>query len=623
MNRVVFTIGVLCLANLIRSGVIVDNSFLPRVLLLSLLLLIAILTGLRNKLALRRNVFEISFVLFYAWNLLSCLWATSFPEAIIQAQLVFLGFAVFLIVSAYLRKNDGFEGLFIKVQLIVLVFSFGLVLFKLATIEFFDPYKIRSISANNNLYSGFLLISLPLILTGYSIHRGFWKYLSAVVAVGCLFSIIIIQSRAVYLGVFAAGLITFSFILFRYRSVFTKRNILVGMASFVLLSILVAVFYLSLDQTRRSYFLSKIPVWQYIGSYENPDADRLRRKLETEKDNLSGIAPFDFSEDFYETANLRIIFWKKSRCLIAGHPLLGVGAGSWRLTIPSCSTPPNPDHTEKNYTYSQPHNEWISTFAELGIVGLILFLFLLIVPVGILFYRLARSAPKPDISVLFYASFIVGFYLFAVFDFPLKRVEHNVLLFSIFAFLLNKSPLNSQAPLFSTITARNLFSWTLILLLLFTVFVAAARIKGEYFTLRMFRNERKNDIQVIRYCKQAENAFYRITPNTLPLAWFEGVAWHRLGDVPKAAGCFRRALQSTPYEVRVLNDYGISLYALQETKEAKVVLLQSLEIDPYFDDAKLNLAAIYYLARQRDSALIYLSRCTDSQKKRDFLEEMK
>ncbi|MFH1161392.1 MAG: O-antigen ligase family protein, partial [bacterium] len=518
MNRVVFTIGLLCLANLIRSGVIVDKSFLPRVLLLSLLLLITILVGFRKKLVLRKNVFEISFVLFYAWNLLSCFWATSFPEAIMQAQLVFLGFAVFLIVTAYVRKNNGFEGLFIKVQLVVLLFSFGLAFYKMATLEFYDPYKIRSVSANNNLYSGFLLISLPLVFTGYSIHRGFWKYLSAVVVVGSLFFIIIVQSRAGYLGVFAAGLIAFGFILFRYRSVFTKRNTLVGMASFVLLSVLVTAFYLSLDQTRRSYFLSKIPVWQYFGSCDNADVDRLRRKLELEKASLTGMAPFDCSEAYYENANLRVIFWKKSGCLIAGHPLLGVGAGSWRLTVPSCSTPPNPGHTAKNYTYSQPHNEWISILSELGLVGLILFFFLLIVPVGILFYRLARSVPKPDISVLFYISFIVGFYLFSVFDFPLKRVEHNVLLFSIIAFLFHKSPLKSQAPLFSGTTPRKLFSWAVILLLLFTVFVAAARIKGEYFTLRMFRNERKNDTQVIRYCQRAENAFYRITPNTLPLA---------------------------------------------------------------------------------------------------------
>jgi len=589
----------------------------------SLLLLITTLIVFRKKLILRKNVFEISFVLFYLWNLISCLWAVSFPEAIMQAQLVFLGLTVFLIVSACIKAYPGFERLFSKVLLIVVLFSFGLALFRMLLLEFYDPYQIRSISANNNLYAGFLLISLPLVLTAYSIHRRFWKYLSALVVVGCCFFIIILQSRAVYLGLVVSGLILLGFILFRYRNLFTKRNILTGLASFVLLSILVIVFCLSLDQTRRNYFLSKIPVWQYIGFYQNPDAERLQRKLELEKSNLTGIAPFDCSEAYYENANLRLIFWKKSFCLIADHPFLGVGAGNWKLVIPSFTEPPNPDHTVKNYTYSQPHNEWISLVSELGIVGLILSAMILIVPLGIIFFRIITNVPKPDITVVFYASFLAGFYLFAVFDFPLKRVEHNVMLFSIFAFLLDKSPLNSQASLFSQPVVIRLFSWTVVFLLLFTVVVSAARIKGEYFTLKMFRNERKNDQETIKNCRLAENAFYRITPNSLPLAWFEGVGWYRLGDIPKAESCFLRALKSTPYEVRVLNDYGISLYGLQKAEEAKSVLIKSLKIDPCFDDAKFNLAAIFYFTGNRDSALIYLNRCADSQKKRDYLKEMK
>jgi Flp pilus assembly protein TadD len=138
----------------------------------------------------------------------------------------------------------------------------------------------------------------------------------------------------------------------------------------------------------------------------------------------------------------------------------------------------------------------------------------------------------------------------------------------------------------------------------------------------MFRNEGKNEELVIRYARQAENVFYRITPNTLPLAWFEGVAQFRLGETDSARICFLRALALTPWEVRVLNDYAASLYASGETAAAKSVLLKTLAIDPFFDDARFNLGAVYYHTGQRDSARSCIRGCRESQKKKDFLEEM-
>jgi hypothetical protein len=154
---------------------------------------------------------------------------------------------------------------------------------------------------------------------------------------------------------------------FKYPGVFSKRNIIVGIVAFILLISGVYLFYSSLDNTRKNYFLSKVPVWEYFRSYENATAERLIKK--NAKADLTHVAPFDFSEEYYENANLRIIFWKKSLCLINSNPIMGVGAGNWKINVPSCKNPVNPEHTVKNYTYSQPHNEWIGIISELGIVG--------------------------------------------------------------------------------------------------------------------------------------------------------------------------------------------------------------------------------------------------------------
>lgn len=620
---IVFAILLLCFANILRSGIIVDKSFLPRFLALSVLLLITAFILFRKISHVHNTLFTWAFILFYLWNLLSCLWAITPSEAIIQSQLVFLSLAVFLIITLLRKENKDFENIFIRTQLLVLLFAFSLGFYKMSTLEFYNPYQVISVSANNNLFGGFLLISLPLALTGYTLNKGFWKYLSVLVLILSVFFIIIIQSRAVYLGLFIAILISAIFLVIRYKGAFSGRNLYTGIIALSLLSTSVFLFYSSLDNTRKNYFLSKIPVWNYFRTYEDAYADKMQKERKKMQADLEHIPAFDFSEDYYENANLRVIFWKKSFCLIKSHPLLGVGAGNWRIAVPSCKYPPNPEHTAKNFTYSQPHNEWISIVSELGILGMLLAILIFLLPLLITFYRIAFTVPKPPPPALFYASFITGFYIFCIFDFPLKRVEHNVILFSVIAFLFQWAGFKDPEERGTNNLPGRLFSGLIVILLLFTTILAIIRLRGEYFTLLMFRNERKNDAAVINYCRKAGNAFYRVTPNTLPLDWFEGVARFRLGSADSAVMCFKKALLYTPYEVRVLNDYGAALFQLQKTGEAKSILLQAYDIDPYFDDSKFNLGAIYYFGGRRDSALFFINSCRNSQKKEDFLKEMK
>ena len=603
----------------IRSNILVDTSFLPRFFLLSTLLLIALLLLFRKKIAFRITFFECSFLLFFLWNLLSSLWAVVPAEAIVQSLLVFISFSIYLAVTVLNTRNPGFEKIFITLALFALLFSFGLAFYKMSLLEFFDPYRINSISANNNLYAGYLLISLPLALAGYSIFHGFRKYFSMAVAITAVFFIIITQSRAVYIGLLFAVLLSFLALITRFRFLFTRKNLLVGGISLMLLSAGIFIFFSSLDQPRKNYFLSKIPVWQYFRSYDD-GVNEILEKNRKEKAALTGIPSFDYSRSYYENANLRVIFWKKSAGLFASHPLLGTGAGNWRINVASCSKPSNPDHTFKNYTYSQPHNEWIGFLAEIGIPGFLLAVIIFVIPVIMVFYRIMIRRKEIPVSVVFYASFMAGFYLFACFDFPFKRIEHNVILFSIMAFLLINIPVKGWS---FTLEGRSwkYFSTFLILGLVFTSIVLIQRMKGEFFTLLMFRNEGKNQGKVILYGREANNCFYSLTPNTLPLSWFIGVAQFRQSKPAAALASFRDALKVTPFEVRVLNDHATALYSLGRIPEAKADLQKALAIDPFFDDARFNLAAIQFFNGQSDSARILVEGCRESQKKNDFLKE--
>ena len=622
LGLILFCIFLLFFCCTIRSGIVVDRSFIPRFTLLSFVLLISWISGVRKFIGPKINFFETAFILFYIWSLVSAFWAIEPSESIYQSQLIFLSLAVFLGIKYLSGKYPEFENLFIKILILVLLFSFGLAFYKIALIPYYDPYKIISISANNNLYSGFLLISLPLVFSGYIRCKGFWKYLSVITGVLGFFFIIIIQSRAAYLGLAISMIISIILLWFRFRRVFTKRNIITGILSILLLAAGIFTFTRTLDGMRREYFLEKISVWEYFRSYEDLQARNIRKLKHPDRNDHTKMAAFDFSEDYYANANLRVIFWQKSLGLIAERPLTGVGSGNWRLAVASVKDPPNPEHTIGNCTYSEPHNEWVRIISELGIIGFILAVFLFFVPVGFVFYRILFSANKIPPETVFYAAFITGFYLFASFDFPLRRVEHNILLWSVFAFMLMKVPL----PNFKIVISRKAQSWVsgiFVILILFSLFLGAARFSGEYYTVKVFRQERKDDVGVIADCKKAENPFYRITPNTLPVSWFEGVAHYRLGQNELAEKCFLRALKMTPYEVRVLNDYSAVMFRLGKQETAVSTLKKALDIDPFFDDARFNLGAIYYLTGKVDSARVQIKMCRESQKKTDFLEEMK
>ncbi|MDP4282215.1 MAG: O-antigen ligase family protein [Bacteroidota bacterium] len=618
-----FTFWLVFVTCLVRSEILVDSTFLPRFIALNLLLLVTFFTGIRKKIFPGSTSYVILFLLFYLWSLASCLWSIAPSEALMQSQMVFSGFTVFLIIWALRKTYPYFGIIFTRILLISLFFSFGLSFYKMASIPWYDPYRISSICANNNLYSGFLLLCLPFVLSGYSQQKGFWKYLSVAAGILSAFFIIIIQSRAALLGILAGFVLLLIISVIKYSGIYTRKNIITGSLSLIILFLAVLVFYSSLDTTRKNYFLSKVLVWNYLRSHESLEAENSRKRLEAMQGDLKHIPEFYYAEDYYENANLRYIFWEKSFCLIRSHPFCGIGAGNWRLAVPSCKKPVNPEHTIKNYTYSQPHNEWIGILSELGITGFILALLVFFIPPGKILLQMFSSRRAPPFSLAVDACFLVGFCLFACFDFPFRRMEHIVVLFSLMAFLTAGCPTPDTIVKHSERISSALSLFIMIPLLLLSLFTGVARTYGEYYTLKIFHEEHKNDMEVIRDCRKAENIFYHITPNTLPIAWFEGVAQYRTGNLDAASDGFRRAIRYTPYEVRVLNDYGITLFNQHKIIEGKSLLLKSIDLDPYFDDAKFNLSAIYYTLGQKDSAVYYLDRCRESEKKKEWLDEIK
>jgi hypothetical protein len=625
-GTIIFLVILLIVVNLIRSEVLIDTSLLPRMISLGLLLVFTFLLLYKKIILPKPQIWLVLLIGFYIWNLTSLLWSVSPSEGIAQTQLFFMCIGLFILISYFDNASNDFALSYVRIHSLVLLYSFILAFYRINSIEFYDPYQVHSISMNNNLYAGFLLLSLPILIWGYSLQKGDWKILTLLTIILTVFFLIIVQSRAAYMGLLLSISIISLITLLRYRQVFNQRNLVSGALALTLLIGLLYLFYQQLDGTRRNAFMSKVAVWKYFYSQEKTAevADYYNQALQ--KQSGQSVSPLvNVPVEYYENVNSRLIFWKKSFGLIRQHTLIGIGTANWKLNIASITQPENPDYTQRNYTYSQPHNEWIAFLSETGVFGLLFVFILLILPVLVILIRSVLNYKKKEpFEAIIITSFLTGFYVFASFDFPFRRVEHMVILFSLLAFLFNRtSYFPHEIRILSNPRILRILKISFIFLLMFTIYITAERIRGEFFTLRVFQNERRNDDAVIYNCDRAKNKFYIITPNALAIDWFKGVAQFRNGDNKNALISFKSALRSTPYEVRLLNDYSVSLFGERKYKEAISILKHAYIIDPHFDEAKFNLCAIYYSISMPDSALFYLEKCRESQKKNDYFDEIK
>lgn len=73
---------------------------------------------------------------------------------------------------------------------------------------------------------------------------------------------------------------------------------------------------------------------------------------------------------------MRIYVWQSTLKMIGEHPIMGVGAGNFRVTYPLYRSPQEKKVTWKGVIYFSAHNDFLQVWAEAGTLGLICFLWL-------------------------------------------------------------------------------------------------------------------------------------------------------------------------------------------------------------------------------------------------------
>lgn len=133
-----------------------------------------------------------------------------------------------------------------------------------------------------------------------------------------------------------------------------------------------------------------------------------KRSLETVTDITGLVGNEDGGSAMSLSSRMRFRLWTASIELSGDNLLLGRGQGMFQESLRQMDPPP--PEAEKLYVFNQAHNQFLNFLVETGLVGLILFLGMLIVPMAAGVYTLRRTPHRERGLILIWVPVSYGIY---------------------------------------------------------------------------------------------------------------------------------------------------------------------------------------------------------------------
>jgi O-antigen ligase len=389
--------------------------------------------------------------------------------------------------------------------------------------------------SNVNLFAAWLLLLVPWCLCGAAVLAGGWRGIAAVVAVAAIGLVVVVQSRAAWLGLTGAGVVAGLVLLWHPAALGAtagiRRAVAVVLAGGLAAAALVAAVALT----------------------DTPVGRAIQARVITRPHQAQG--PSDGG---------RTLVWGIAARMAADHPLTGVGAGNFTIRMHEYFGPDkaaeSPDFSRlSSDNWLQPHNDFLWVAAEKGLPGLVAFL-AIFAAAGLAVRTVLRGPASVTDARLAVASLaaIVGHLIVSCLDFPLDRVSHQVVLavhLGVLAVLAHLARGGGQA--------RPLPGWLVVppvvAALGLGLAYAAAALGQEREVMVARRAQHAGDWQAMRdAARRATTPWKTLDPLAVPVALLEGLAEMQLGDVPAATTCFERALAANPNRLAVLQNLGVA-----------------------------------------------------------------
>ena len=371
------------------------------------------------------GIFKIPFALAYTafllWALGSYFYAINGTEALVCLARLVSTFLIFMNLSILLYKEDV-QTLF---KTIALFFSIVLFVDAIKVVIGFAQkvgdmpldnlvLSLMGNNGNKNVMAASLLIKFPFALYYILKSKSTGKIIGVVSLFVGVFALFILNTRSTFVGLILILSI------FTITTIFFKKNL--GAKSII---------------TQLAYFVVPVVIAFFAANLVLSNALKMQ-----ETQGGYGTVSKRLADITVAKGSDRIHLWSAAVDYFKKHPIIGDGYGNWKLA----SIPYEKEFTNDLFVPYHSHNDFLETFADLGIIGgaLYSFLFLLILLFSI---RIWRNEKYKHLHLLASISFmaITCYFVDAFLNFPTERTSMQTMLavsaalvFAPFPFLRTK-----------------------------------------------------------------------------------------------------------------------------------------------------------------------------------------
>ena len=135
------------------------------------------------------------------------------------------------------------------------------------------------------------------------------------------------------------------------------------------------------------------------------------------------------------SAGSRLEMWKASYMIIKENPLIGIGRGNYKQHKQILIDQGKIDRSISGYKH--PHNEYFTNFVEMGIVGLLAFILVMLTPI-MYFLNIFKYSPfDKEERLLAVAGLLTTMhYLFYSLSSGVFDLQHTALFYSVFMVII-------------------------------------------------------------------------------------------------------------------------------------------------------------------------------------------
>ena len=505
----------------------------------------------------------------------------SFGDYLILISYIILYFIVINVIN----QKDEFDS-FIKIFFIT---SFLVSIYALIQYYGLDPYfyelgQITSTIGQKNWISNYLAIIFPVIFSYFLLQKERKNKLIYYLLLSILYATLMIcQSRGIWISISITLIIAIYIIIkFKFYEIF-KRN-------------------------KKWLFLLLITflVVTIIYSTDNP----LNKSAITVTERA--VSTFDIQGS---SLNARLLMWRTTFEMIKDRPMFGSGIGTFKMNYLDYQADflrINPDYIKYSGKAAEAHNEYLQMGAELGIVGLGIFLSIIFVFYSLALKYLKNKYNNQDKIIVFgLLTGITSFLIHCLFTFP----YHVPILGSTFFIFLGLSVVYINGFNLKEVDRKNIIrikintnqmikNIIIILMLPLAVFLIGTFVVKPYSAeihyfkgTKYFEKEKYNDA-----LKDFKYAVW-LDPSNGRILHALGSTYYHL-DIQDEA---QKVLERTKYYFNDRNIYrnlGLSYAQSGNYQEAEKEFKHAIYLDPKFTKAYIDLAYLYAKQEEYDKAII-------------------